>query len=609
MTPIAVALIGAPDVERELEDVARQVRDLALQGTPLHRIAVVARQARPYVDLALAALDRFGVPATARRRVGWSEIPVIRAVRALLAAAAEGWIRHGLAELAEQPYFARELDHELDVRLVNYAGYRRRLRGLKGWKSALEGIAQEAAAYEARVAEGEEPDERRAPLPPATRAREAAEGFARFAELAAELDPPRKLSAWLTWLRDFLHDDPWKMEQRIWRVPAARFDIARLDLAGWRGLTNLVDEWCGALEEWGGREEQLTPEAFYRQFLDLLDGDAALWTETQRGVQVIEALAAAYRSFDHVFLVGLEAGRFPLPAPSSPILDDRERDALAAAGLPLESRAVWDERERELFRVLVAGARRSLTLSSSLLDASGREVVPSAFVEALGDVVKLEERPILCSTVVTEGVRLGAPVGLARATTLARIEWGRQRQGLSVHAGLIESADLKAYVAEALGESRLWSPTQLESYAKCPWAYFSGRLLKLDRLEDPDEEMDHATRGALLHDALSRFFAHAVTRTRLPFCSGRPTRTWVLELGEQALDETLAEARGKRWLGSDLLLEPKRLELRRILLGYLKWEMAENEKLFAGGRSEPPGRVRTGVTVARGAAGRDRVRA
>ena len=183
----AVHAILAPDVERELDEVARRVRALADTGVPLHRIAVIARQARPYVDLTLAALDRFGVPATARRRIAWSEVPVIRAVRSLLAAAAEGWTRHGLAELAEQPYFA----NELDVRLVNYAGFRRRLEGLKAWRQALDGIAQEAQAEEERAARGEESDERRAPLPPAARAREAAEGFAAFAGRAAELDPPR----------------------------------------------------------------------------------------------------------------------------------------------------------------------------------------------------------------------------------------------------------------------------------------------------------------------------------------------------------------------------------------------------------------------------------
>ena len=589
-----VASVAAPDVERELEEVASRVRALADAGVPLHRIAVVARQARPYADLALAALDRFGVPATARRRIAWSEVPVIRAVRSLLAAAAEGWTRHGLAELAEQPYFSSELD----VRLVNYAGFRRRLLGLDAWRQALDGIAQEAATQEAREAGAEPADERRAPLPPASRAKLATEGFAAFAGRAAALDVSRTLGGWLEWLRGFLRDDPWEMERRIWRVPGSRYDIARVDLAGWRGLTLLVDRWCEALDQWGASEDRLTAEGFYRQFLDLLDGDVALWTPTQRGVQVLEALAAAYRSFDHVFLVGLEAGRFPLPAPASPILDERERDALSAAGLPLEPRAVWDARERELFRVLVAGARRSLTVSSSRLDTGGREVVRSAFVEALGDVVPgLDERedPIPCSRVITPGVRLASADGLERAVGLARVEWGRQRQDLSAHAGRIESPALQAHVAELLGESRVWSPTQLESYAKCPWAYFSGRLLRLDRLEDPDEEMDAATRGALLHDALSRFFGHAAGRIGAPVLLRAEHLGWVIGLAEQALNETLEEARGRRWLGNDLLLGPKRLELLRILRGYLEWEIEQNERMFKTGAGGLAKRIRTGV--------------
>ena len=64
-----VQVISAPDVERELELVATRVRALVDGGTPPVRIAVVTRQARPYLDLALTALDKAGVPATARRRI------------------------------------------------------------------------------------------------------------------------------------------------------------------------------------------------------------------------------------------------------------------------------------------------------------------------------------------------------------------------------------------------------------------------------------------------------------------------------------------------------------------------------------------------------------
>ncbi|HEX3274222.1 MAG TPA: PD-(D/E)XK nuclease family protein [Gemmatimonadales bacterium] len=592
-TPTVVPIL-APDVDRELDAVAARIRTLADAGVPLHRIAVVARQARPYVDLALAALDRFGVPATARRRVSWSEVPIIRAVRALLSAASDGWTRHGVAELAEQPYFW----NELDVRLINYTGYRRRLAGLKAWRQALEGIAQEAEAHEATLAagQGDEGDERRPPLPAAARAREAAEHFAAFAERAGALDAARTLRDWLGWLQQFLHDDPWDMQRRLWRVPARRYDIARLDLAGWRGLTTLVDRWCGALDEWGGSEERLTPEMFYRQFLDLLEGDVAFWTPMQCGVQVLEGFAAAYRSFDYLFLVGLEAGRFPLPAPVSPIIDERERDELAAAGLPLDARAVWDERERELFRVLVAGARESLVVSWSQRDTGGRDVIRSAFVEALADAVgTLDPEPIACSQVVTAGARLGTADGVARAADVARIEWGRARGPLSPHAGRIESPALREYVAGLLGESRLWSPTQLESYAKCPWSYFSGRLLRLDRLEDPDPEMDAATRGSLLHDALSRLFDHLAERLPTPVLLRAADQAMAIPLAEQSLNEAFAAAAGGKWLGSPLLLEPKRLELWRILKGYVEWEIEQNEKACVAGKGAQAKHIRMGV--------------
>ena len=150
-----------------------------------------------------------------------STAPLARITEALDKAVHRFARDHRVAELAEQPYFW----NELDVRLINYAGYRRRLAGLKAWRQALEGIAQEAEAHEAALAagQGDEGDERRPPLPAAARAREAAEHFAAFADRAGALDAARTLRDWLGWLQQFLHDDPWDMQRRLWRVPARRW--------------------------------------------------------------------------------------------------------------------------------------------------------------------------------------------------------------------------------------------------------------------------------------------------------------------------------------------------------------------------------------------------
>ena len=82
--------------------------------------------------------------------------------------------------------------------------------------------------------------------------------------------------------------------------------------------------------------------------------------------------------------------------------------------------------------------------------------------------------------------------------------------------GLISDPALIAWLGARYGDEYLWSPTQLESYAKCPWSWFSGRLLRLEKLEDPDEEMDPATRGTILHETLQLFYDTARQRVGGP---------------------------------------------------------------------------------------------
>ncbi len=593
----SVDAIVAPDAERELEEVARRIRTLAEQGTPLHRIGIVARQARPYLDLALHALERFGIPATARRRVALVEVPIIRALRSLFAAAADGWSRHGLVELAEQPYFANGLDPQL----LNHAGHRRRILGLTDWQAALDGLAEAATLAESREEE-DAGEGRRLGLPRAERAVTGAASFAQFRALAADLDDVRTLAEWTAWLVEFLDRDPWGAVPRMQRIPTGRHDVVRLDLAAWRGVRDSAARWRQALARWGDTAP-MTIGDFRLRVEGLLDADVAIWTPSLEGVQVFEGLAAAYRPFDHLFLVGLTAGRWPLPAPRSPILDDAERVELAGRGLPLESDATWDRLERGLFRVLVAGAERRLTVSWSQLDPAGRESVNSAYVEALGDVATLlgagEDDAIPTDRVVTPGIRLYQDAeALVRARHGARIETLRQTGAPSPWNGQIEDPALLAWLAREVGDRRLWSPTQLEALAKCPWAWFSGRLLRLATVADPDESLDAATRGTLLHRTLARFFQRAGERLGAPVRLQPDDLAWALPLLEETVAAVLEEARTEgTWLGHPALLPARQGELSRLLGGYLRWEAQEHhDEEFSTRARNAPRRIRTGVT-------------
>jgi ATP-dependent helicase/nuclease subunit B len=51
-----------------------------------------------------------------------------------------------------------------------------------------------------------------------------------------------------------------------------------------------------------------------------------------------------------------------------------------------------------------------------------------------------------------------------------------------------------------------YSITQLESYAKCPFQYFADRILHLNTLEEPTEELEAFELGSLLHAILFEFY-------------------------------------------------------------------------------------------------------
>ncbi|MCH7773070.1 MAG: exodeoxyribonuclease V subunit gamma [Bacteroidetes bacterium] len=55
-------------------------------------------------------------------------------------------------------------------------------------------------------------------------------------------------------------------------------------------------------------------------------------------------------------------------------------------------------------------------------------------------------------------------------------------------------------------KDKQYSITQLESYAKCPFQYFADRVLHLNTLEEPTEELEAFELGSLLHVILFEFY-------------------------------------------------------------------------------------------------------
>ncbi len=599
-----VSHISAPDTDREMDTIATGVRALIDGGTPPDRIAIISRQARPHVDDAVRALARVGVPSTARLRIGLKETPVVRALCALLEAAADGWSRYGLTHIARSPY----IECDLDPRIIDYLGYQRRIMGLPQWARALDELAELARARESQPRDDSNESHSRVPL--LADINHARDRFASFTKRAKDLDRSRNLAEWLAWLEDFLEGDDWGVAVRMRKLASERYEIVRRDLAAASGLASIAREWRDAAASYGTEanltsklanklaNKLMTVAEFAKALAPSLDSDLTLNGATAFGVQVLEAPAAAYRAFDHVFVVGMCAGAFPTVPSRSSIWDEADRETLRAAGIPLDGRDAWELREQELFRVLIAGARDSLTVSHSRMDETGSEVIASAFVEELAAVANMHMVEIPTSRVTVPGIPLytlkGAPAAAAHAAQVERL---RAFRFTSAYNGAITDPDVLEFLAMEFGDDRRWSPTQLEEFAKCPWAFLTKRLMRLERLEDPDEDMDASVRGAILHDALARFYDSAIARCGKPVFLLPEDTDWAEPLMSGSLNAAIA-GQGRTWLGHPSLMAAKRAELHRILQGFMQWEIQLHSDMIAlkTRKVNAPKMVRTGVS-------------
>jgi hypothetical protein len=602
----AVTLLEAPDVARELEHVAVRVRALVDSGVLPREIAVIARQARPTVDAVASALGRLGVPVTARRRTALGHTAPGRAITAILRSVAEGWSRHSIAELAEHPL----LRTGLDALVVNHVGYASALGTLEGWRDAF---AQLLARCEARERGDEDAEERRATLPPTDRVHATIAAWTRLAPRLEALTVRRDIGAWCGWVADALEDGEWGISERL-AEPCPDADVWRTDLRARDEIADLARTWRAATLAFGHATAPLDASAFADRFALMLAQDLVTAPESDFGVVVAEALAAGWRSFAHVFVVGLSAGAFPRRPAPGPLFDPAERRLLAGAGLALDPVDAWREREVELFRVLCAGARETLTLSWPAMDDEGREVARSAYVDeavatlarqlAITDADEVDERLRAARVLHVIGTHeqrtAGFPVvrsadALMRGRVAAARERARSTEPTPWN-GVLEDPALVADLAQRYGEQYQWSATQLEEAAKCRWHWFAARQLRLETRSDADDLMEPTTRGSILHDALDRFFAAAGTVFGSPVYLRTDDAGRARGLLASALDAAWdAMERSGAWLGPVATRPVARAELATELEGYLEFEIEWNEKSHSKSATTARGNVRTGA--------------
>ena len=287
-------------------------------------------------------------------------------------------------------------------------------------------------------------------------------------------------------------------------------DDARLDARAYRAAERTL----GELAAVGADDGDLSRD----DVLAALERTRVPPESPSRGrVAVLDHERARTRTFEVVFVLGLEEGAFPRRGRPSPLLSDELR---AELGGRLE-RPDPVARDRYLFYTTCTRATRRLILVREAAgdEGSPREVSPfwedvrSLFDEA--DVQRATRRRSLSAltwpleSAPSDRERLRALVRLASddeegADALAAAnDWSR-RLGRARKAFDRTTALRSADVIAPFAAKRVFSATELERFADCSSAWLVERVIDPKKI---DAEPDPILRGSVLHTTLNRFYA------------------------------------------------------------------------------------------------------
>jgi len=371
--PARVALFRAPGSDAEVREVARRILRVRREApeVPWERIGVVSRTPDAYAPAVRVHFDRLGIPCSGVGADG-PRSPEGRRVAFLLDLVRDG----------ERTPADRFVDHleafgpgcRADLRLGLHALGVARLGDLAGLDPAAALRGKEALALPVRrgVEAGAvgEPDD---PAPDAApRARRRHLGIDALADAVARA---REAVSRLA--------DPDAEEPLGNRLEAVKALAARG--LGWRDpgraapllrqLDGLAADLPAALPVSRAGLVLILERGLRGRVREPLGGAGG-------GVQVLDVTAARARTFDHLFVLGMNRDAFPRVVSQDPLLPDRVRRALREVLPDLPEKESGHDEEHFLFAQLVASSP-AVTLSWQVMGDDGKARAPSPLVERM----------------------------------------------------------------------------------------------------------------------------------------------------------------------------------------------------------------------------------
>ncbi len=553
----AVKLWSARNPTEEVEEIARKIK-LVCEEDPtvlsdLSRIVVATPNAESYTPLFEEAFRRNEIPVQIADRHHLDRSPLVLSLLALFDIARFGLRRREVIRVLGSPYFnfthpdGAQLDapNLLDI----FARYK--LSGdLRGWKRSLNAhlsiikLQQEQSQDNLQHAHFGREEERIG---------KAILDLDHLKQLLLPLQEALTPATFCNAVRELLSAlevQKCILSQNAHTIRAATLE---LDVRAYRELLKLLRDLDSLLTLMGDAQKE-RPLSYYIERFKAAVIFVRYSPRPCSGAVLVTSLAQCIaQPVDYLFIAGLTEGALPsVYQPQVFLMEGMQRG---------EHRQLMED--RVLFYQSVTNFQRGLYLSYPKKTSSNAEFSRSIFLDSLEEIVTIDEvkpaegvfsyrdlfqrvgalaasEPQRLAEVVeaVEAIAPGSHYGKTlrdHVPRALRVQEVRRQPELSIYRGLVDSEMLSERERAALerNRSRVWSVTQLELYAGCPFKYFSKYILGLREEGEVEDGLDARERGNVLHEVLREFLTHRRER-KLPSLQSIP---------EQEVIEAYAEAR------------------------------------------------------------------
>jgi len=544
-----IEILAASSVQQEVVEIAGRIKGLLSSGEAgPQEIVLVFRSLEEISPRICEIFNDHGIPFAIESQARLIATPLLRGILSLLRLCSEDWpFRHVLEvvgnrmfRLFEGDCTESEICHSRSAieRCVRWAqlpaGRQALLDQLQRWVEATESGSDE---FRRQTAETEL-------------------GLRQLQRLAKVLDAlPRvaPLSKWIEQLQAVLVGLGTLADEQ----PAGDFTPA-MEMEGDKNRT-LKDTWqllqrsLHAVDSLDTHTKNNKATLTILDFLEILQTVArdqrlaGNFNATGR-VRVLSAESGRHISAKYLFLAGLGEQSFASLGSSNPLFDVRRlHQPAGTAGNGTTAVETFNNEAMQLFYELVTRATGQLTLSYPAMDAKGQALSPSPLLVELrrcfGGVTIREEKASLGDFVQTDSdpqsetsfrqqavaraidgkqewlaglISEPSRASLAQAVTTGIhciAERGR-REEFGAYEGLVLGEVAQKVLSQRFDSEHLWSASQLEKYATCPFRFFGEQLLSLEPPEELALRNDALRRGSLLHQVLATLHQHAQGDTK-----------------------------------------------------------------------------------------------